>query len=129
MSPERAARFASDWIEAWNAHDIDRILSHYSDDFEMSSPVMARIAGVPGGHLKGKQAVRAYWSKALALYPSLGFIHVCTMVGVDSLVIHYIGAAERRVAEVFHFNREGLVTRAQACYEVNAAPGHGRGQS
>jgi len=28
-----AERFAADWIESWNARDLDRILAHYSDDF------------------------------------------------------------------------------------------------
>jgi hypothetical protein len=129
VNPELAARFTSEWIEAWNAHDIDRILGHYSEEFEMTSPAVARIAGVPSGRLKGKQVVRAYWIKALALYPSLRFIHVCTMTGVDSLAIHYIGAADRRVAEVFRFNREGLVTHSHAYYEVKVGLGTGAGDS
>lgn len=29
--------FAKEWIAAWNSHDLDRILSHYVEDFEMSS--------------------------------------------------------------------------------------------
>lgn len=118
MSPELAARFTSEWLEAWNAHDIDRILNHYSDEFEMSSPVIARLTGISEGCIKGKQDVRRYWVKALAKYPSLAFVHVCTLIGVDSLVIHYVGAANRKVAEVFHFNREGLVSRSHAYYEV-----------
>jgi hypothetical protein len=126
---ELADRFAGEWIAAWNAHDIDRILSHYSEDFEMSSPVVGRIAGVAGGRLQGKQAVRAYWTKALASYPSLEFIHVCTMIGVDSLVIHYIGVAGRRVAEAFHFDREGLVTHSHAYYEAKAPSGKDAGDS
>src|ERR1051326_2648113 len=31
--------FASDWIEAWNARDLDRVLTLYTDDFEMDSPL------------------------------------------------------------------------------------------
>jgi hypothetical protein len=126
---ELADRFAGEWIAAWNAHDIDRILSHYSEDFEMSSPVVGRIAGVAGRRLQGKQAVRAYWTKALASYPGLEFIHVCTMIGVDSLVIHYIGVAGRRVAEAFHFDREGLVTHSHAYYEAKAPSGKDAGDS
>ena len=37
IDPEWALAFAADWIESWNAHDMNRILSHYTDDFEMSS--------------------------------------------------------------------------------------------
>ena len=34
----QAEKFARDWIESWNAHDLDRILAHYTAGFEMSSP-------------------------------------------------------------------------------------------
>lgn len=40
-----AEEFARDWIESWNSRDLDRILSHYSDQFEMSSPKITQIAG------------------------------------------------------------------------------------
>jgi ketosteroid isomerase-like protein len=38
-------RFASDWIAAWNSHDLDRILAHYEDDFEMTSPLIVALVG------------------------------------------------------------------------------------
>lgn len=56
MNQKQANEFAAEWIEAWNAHDIDRILSHYADDFEMNSPVIAKRLGVTSGTLKGKAA-------------------------------------------------------------------------
>ncbi len=34
-----AQAFAEDWIASWNSHDMERILAHYTDDFEMSSPL------------------------------------------------------------------------------------------
>lgn len=61
-----ANTFADHWIRAWNAHDLDDILSHYTDDFEMSSPVIAGAMNEPSGKLKGKGIIRVYWSKALA---------------------------------------------------------------
>lgn len=117
MNRERAEHFASDWLDAWNAHDLERILGHYTDDFEMFSPVIVQVMGDQDGRLQGKQAVRAYWAKALSLFPSLRFEPICTLIGVGSIVIHYVGATGRRVAEVFNFNAEGLVFRAQAHYE------------
>ena len=63
-----AEHFARDWIDSWNSHDLDRVLSHYSDQFEMSSPVIIQIAGEPSGTLKGKDAVGAYWAKALSTH-------------------------------------------------------------
>lgn len=40
MDKAFARQFTADWIESWNAHDLDRVLSHYADDFKMSSPVI-----------------------------------------------------------------------------------------
>lgn len=37
IDPAFARRFAADWIAAWNRHDLDAILAHYTDDFEMRS--------------------------------------------------------------------------------------------
>jgi hypothetical protein len=118
VSPEFATRFVIEWLGAWNAHDIDRILSHYSDDFEMFSPAIARVTGNAAGSIRGKQAVGEYWVKALALYPNLEFVHVCSLIGVDGLVVYYIGVAQKRVVEVFNFDRDGLVARSHAYYEV-----------
>ena len=32
MTREEALGFAREWVAAWNAHDLGRILSHYADD-------------------------------------------------------------------------------------------------
>jgi ketosteroid isomerase-like protein len=29
MSPDFAERFANEWVAAWNARDLERVLSHY----------------------------------------------------------------------------------------------------
>ncbi|MFN7444457.1 MAG: nuclear transport factor 2 family protein [Curvibacter sp.] len=107
--------FAAQWIAAWNAHDLSRILAHYADDFEMSSPYIAQLFSVPSGTLKGKQAVEAYWHKALERMPTLRFELVDTLVGVNSVVLYYRGA-RGMAAEVFEFNAAGRVTRAAAHY-------------
>ena len=73
MNQNQANEFAAKWIEAWNAHDLDRILSHYTDDFEMNSPLIAKRLAVPSGTLKGKAAVGEYWQGALRAYPDLRF--------------------------------------------------------
>lgn len=110
-----ADHFAADWIDAWNQHDLDRVLSHYTDDFEMSSPVIIKVTGESSGTLKGKAAVAAYWAKALQLVPNLRFELVATLVGVTSITLYYNGVRGAS-AEVFHFNQHGKVTRAYAHY-------------
>ncbi len=116
ITREFGEKFAKEWIEAWNCHDIDRILSHYSEDFTMSSPYISQIAGIESGTLTGKTAVRAYWKAALQKIPTLKFELVQTLVGVDSVTIYYRGV-RGMAAEVFFFGQNNLVHRAAAHYE------------
>jgi hypothetical protein len=111
-----ALHFGEDWVASWNSHDLNRILSHYDDNFEMSSPVIISIGGEPSGFLKGKEKVRAYWAKALQLIPDLRFELISTLVGVDSVTIYYKGARARLAAEVFHFGSDNKVIKAFAHY-------------
>lgn len=118
-----ARQFAADWIAAWNSHDLDRILSHYSDDFEMSSPLIVHAASEPSGKLRGKRAVGAYWARALTprtltLMPDLHFKLVTTLVGVDNITLYY-RSNRRLVAEVFEFGPDGKVLRAAAHYALS----------
>ncbi|MBW7909447.1 MAG: nuclear transport factor 2 family protein [Kiritimatiellae bacterium] len=71
ITREFAVKFAEHWIESWNSHDLKQILSHYTEDLEMSSPYIVQIAGEASGMLKGKEAVGAYWAKALERMPAL----------------------------------------------------------
>ena len=118
MDTTFAEHFATEWLAAWNAHDLPRILSHYADDFEMTSPVIVQLAGEPTGKLKGKAAVGAYWEKALKLIPDLHFELMGVLTGVDSITLYYKGAKGRLATEVFHFDVNGKVVRAFAHYAV-----------
>lgn len=113
-----AEHFATDWIDSWNSHNLERILAHYEDDFEMSSPFIAQLADEPSGTLRGKTAVGAYWGKALERIPDLYFELITTLVGVDSITLYYRGAQGRLAAEVFYFGSNQKVVKAFAHYTV-----------
>ncbi|MDZ7583269.1 MAG: nuclear transport factor 2 family protein [Thiobacillus sp.] len=116
ISPPAAARaFAVGWIDAWNAHDLDAVLAHYSDDFEFSSPLVIQVAGEPTGTLKGKAAVQGYWRAALASVPTLRFDLVDVLTGVDCLTILYRGH-RGLAAELFEFDANGRAVRGRALY-------------
>jgi len=117
MDNEFAKQFAREWIDAWNSHNLERVLAHYADDFEMHSPYIVQIAGESSGRLKGKAAVGVYWAKALAMIPDLHFELISTLVGVNSITLYYKGARDRLSAEVFHFAPDGKVVEAFAHYE------------
>src|ERR1700744_2960520 len=92
--------FAPEWIAAWNARDLDRVLSHYTDDFEMSSPLIVALMNEPSGVLHGKPAIRAYWAHALSLHPTLHFPLETVYTGATSLVLAYRNQAGRGNAEI-----------------------------
>lgn len=117
LSAGFAHRFALAWIESWNSHDLPRILSHYTDDFEMSSPVIAQIAREPSGKLKGKRAIGAYWGRALELQPALRFELSEILISADSVTLCYLGP-RGKTAEVFFFNASGKVVKAAAHYSI-----------
>lgn len=119
MTSEFALRFAAEWVEAWNSHDLEKILSHYDDEFEMSSPVIVQVAGEPSGRLRGKAAVGAYWAKALEGLPDLRFELTNVLVGVNSIVLCYDGHRGPS-AEWFEFGADGKVIRAAGHYVVGA---------
>ncbi|MCI0507805.1 MAG: nuclear transport factor 2 family protein [Gammaproteobacteria bacterium] len=116
MDKEFAQKFAREWVEAWNSHNLDKILTHYADDFEMNSPIIQQLVKEPSGCLKGKDAVRAYWSKALEMYPNLHFELLNIFLGVNSIVVNYKGH-RGPAAEIFYFNAGGKVAKAYAHYE------------
>lgn len=113
----QAQAFADSWIAAWNDHRLEAVLSHYEDDFEMSSPAIVQLAGEPSGVLRGKQAVGDYWAGALEKYPGLHFELQHVLCGVNSITLVYAGVLGLS-AEVFCFSPTGKVVKASAHYDL-----------
>lgn len=88
MTNEDAKQFADHWISAWNKHDLEEILSHYTDDFEMTTPMIQRVLGIESGTLKGKAAIGDYWRAALKRIPDLKFSIIEVTSGVNSVSIY-----------------------------------------
>jgi hypothetical protein len=117
LNADFALSFAHSWIEGWNQHDIDAVLSHYVDDFELTSPLIVSIAGESSGVLQGKEDVRAYWKKGLAQIPDLHFELKEVLTGVDSLTLYYRGH-QGMVTEVLWFDGTEKVRKAWVCYSI-----------
>ena len=118
IDPELAKDFTQDWIEAWNTHDIERILAHYDDTIEMVSPLIVERLGKTDGQLRGKAAVRKYWLPSLVQDPPLVFELLGVFAGVDSVTIHYHNRGRRVVAETLFLNDSLKVTRGVVHWSV-----------
>ena len=117
MDSKFSHKFGKSWVEDWNSHDLAKILLHYTDDFELSSPIIKQLANEPSGILKGKDAIRCYWKKALEKHPNLKFEFINAYSGVNSIAVHYKGHRGLSM-EVFHFDTNSKVNNAYAHYEL-----------
>ncbi|HUN36618.1 MAG TPA: nuclear transport factor 2 family protein [Trebonia sp.] len=121
MDHEEAQAFAAQWVKDWNAHDIDAVLEHFTDDVVFTSPVAVRVLG-GDGVIHGKEALRRYWSEGVRLIPDLHFEVLALYVGVSTLVINYRNQAGGLVSEVLTF--EGSrVSEGHGTYLADAPTG------
>ena len=123
MEEAVARKLVAAWIVDWNDRDLDGILAHYSEDIVFNSPFAIKLAGAPDGSVRGKTALRAYFSNALAAYPNLGFELVQMFVGVRSLAVHYRSVNRLLASETMIFNEADQVCQVFAHYaEPATAP-------
>lgn len=116
IDTEFAERFIHEWIEAWNSHDLSAVLSHYSDDFEMSSPFIIALSPESAGTLRGKEAVAQYWTAALEKFGDLHFVLDSVFVGAESIALTYTSVLDKKAVEVLFFAESGKVIKAVAHY-------------
>lgn len=116
LTGEWVKEFSQEWVRSWNAHDLDAILSHYAEGVVLTSPVAARLLGDPSGNVRGKAALRAYFSKGLAAYPDLKFELVDVMSGLSSVVLYYTNQVGKKTGEFMEIDGDGKVVRVVANY-------------
>ena len=116
LREEQARELAGHWVKAWNAHDLDSIMSHYEDDVVLVSPVAAKMLDDPSGTVTGKDALRSYFKRALEVYPNLSFELVDVMWGLESVVLYYVNQKGSRTGEYMELGPTGKVSRVVANY-------------
>ena len=115
LTEQDGIELAQKWIEDWNNHDLDAIMSHYAEEVELVSPLAIKILGHPDGKVKGKKALREYFAKGLEVYPELRFDLIKTLIGVESIVMYY-RKDNSLSAEFVMVNSENLITQVKAHY-------------
>ena len=121
MDHREARAFAEQWVRDWNAHDIDALLKHFTDDIVFTSPVAVRLFG-GDGVIRGKEALRNYWAEGVRLIPDLRFEVLAVYAGISTLVINYRNQAGGVVCEVLTFDGP-LVREGHGTYLAQAPTG------
>jgi len=118
MTKEEARKLAHDWVAAWNAHDLDLIMTHYEDSIELTSPAAAQLLGTPDGKVVGKANLRAYFQRGLEAYPELHFHLEDVLWGVNSVVLYYTNQKGTHTAEFMELSANRKVARVVANYSA-----------
>ncbi len=125
-----AEGFTTEWLDAWNSHDLERILSHFTDNVVFTSPFAITVLDNSDGILRGKASLRHYWSIGLERNPQLHFELVSFYLGVETLVINHRNHTGALVNEVLTFEGS-LVCVGHGTYEeaqTARAPLHALGR-
>ena len=117
-APADLQKLATAWIAAWNSRDLDQVLALYTEDSEMTSPYIAKLGFDASGTLRGKEKLRAYWSKALTLRPKLHFTLIEAFVSPDSVAVLYRNDLGKQVCEYLRLDDAGLIRQASGNYPV-----------
>jgi hypothetical protein len=116
LSQRAAEEFARGWIKAWNDHDLEKILVHYGDQVEFTSPTAVKLAGASSGTVIGRESLRPYFSAALQRFPQLNFKLDRVLTGVGSVVLYYRSVNNLQAAELMEFDAFGRVARVLGHY-------------
>ena len=109
-------KFAQEWINSWNSHNLNEILKHYSHTIEITTPMIRLAAGIERDSLRGKMALRDYWEQALNRIPDLHFELIEVTRGVNSIALYYKSVMSKKCIEVMFFDDDGKVDRMFAYY-------------
>lgn len=114
ITKELANKFADNWEQSWNYHDINKIMSHYANDVVLTSPIAGKLLGNP--EVKGAAAVKGYFLKGLQAYPDLKFKVLDVLHGEKSIVLYYVNQNGIKVGEFMELDSQFKVIRMYAHY-------------
>ena len=112
--PQALAALGREWVEAWNSRDLERVLTMYSEDAEMTSDRIPPLGFGASGTVRGKASLRAYWGKALALIPELHFTLIDTYVSPDSVVVFYENERGNKICEYLRLDAAAKISQGSA---------------
>jgi predicted ester cyclase len=118
VTKDDAWNLANHWVAAWNAHDLDSIMTHYDDAIELTSPIAAQLLGTSEGKVVGKTNLRSYFQRGLEAYPELHFRLEDVLWGVNSVVLYYTNQKGTRTGEFIELSEAGKAVRVVANYSA-----------
>lgn len=113
---ETNRRLGRAWLDAFNAHDVPRLVALYAEDATHTSPKIRTLHPQTGGKLLGRAALTDWWLDALKRLPTLRYEELTVTADDDRVFLEYLRHAPDGppypVAEVFEV-REGKIAASR----------------
>ena len=113
MTSQKNLSIAHAWFEAFNAHNLEKLLSLYDDDAVHFSPKLKIIHPETNGFVTGKAALHSWWQDAFDRLPTLHYKVTSLTSNSDRVFMEYIrtvtGEPEMLVAEVLEINDGAII--------------------
>ncbi len=113
MSESPLIAIAKQWFDAFNEHNLEKLLALYSDDARHYSPKLRIRNPETGGLIKGKDALRAWWKDSFERLPSLKYLPQQFIADDSKIFMEYIryvdGEENLTVGEVLEIKNGQIV--------------------
>jgi ketosteroid isomerase-like protein len=114
MHPNESIALA--WLDAFNAHAVERLVALYAEDCTHTSPKIRALHPTTGGKLVGRPALHAWWKDSNARLPGLRYEKTALTANDDQVFLEYLRHAPdgppSPVAEVFDV-RDGRIVASR----------------
>ena len=112
MTRSNSKEIANKWMEAFNAHDLEKLLSLYHENAIHYSPKLLVRQPETKGLIQGKSALHNWWKDAFERLPTLQYTPLKFISETNCIFMEYLrkveGENELKVGEVLEIN-EGLI--------------------
>lgn len=113
MTNKDVENIAVRWFEAFNEHDLEKLLSLYDDNAQHYSPKLKQRRPETNGLITGKDALRSWWQDAFDRLPDLYYKMVRLTANEDRVFMEYVRQAgpepDMDVAELLEIGRGKIV--------------------
>ncbi|WP_298155812.1 nuclear transport factor 2 family protein [Flavobacterium sp.] len=104
---------ARQWFDAFNSHNLDKLLSLYDDNAEHFSPKLKIHRPETNGFVSGKAALHNWWQDAFDRLPGLQYKVTSLTANGERVFMEYIrivaGEENMVVAEVLEINNGKII--------------------
>ena len=113
MITQKNLSIAHLWFEAFNSHNLEKLLSLYDDEAEHYSPKLKIRHPETNGLVIGKEALRNWWQDAFDRLPSLHYKVTSLTSNPERVFMEYIrmvdGEENMLVAEVLEIKDAKII--------------------